>query len=117
MNLFRKMQSRKRVVKLGRAPNEVSVGRRYLVSIDLVFYWEQIADELGIMIWHDMMFACSMYPADDAFLDNVAVEIRQQVSALVGGVFRLAFDGGMFLFVCFFFCRSDRCVGCSVDRR
>lgn len=27
-----------------------------------------IADELGIMIWQDFMFACSMYPATKVFL-------------------------------------------------
>jgi len=42
----------------------------------------QIADELGITIWHDMMFACSMYPADGEFLTSVRSEIRQQVRRL-----------------------------------
>lgn len=27
-----------------------------------------IADELGILIWQDMMFACAMYPASANFL-------------------------------------------------
>lgn len=31
-----------------------------------VFY--NIADEMGIMIWQDFMFACAMYPTDDVFL-------------------------------------------------
>ncbi|XP_078660192.1 beta-mannosidase-like [Branchiostoma floridae x Branchiostoma belcheri] len=38
-----------------------------------------IADELGIMIWQDFMFACAMYPTDDDFLGNVGEEIQQQV--------------------------------------
>lgn len=42
----------------------------------------QIADELGILIWHDMMYACSMYPADSVFLSTVSKEIRQQVRRL-----------------------------------
>lgn len=29
-----------------------------------------------------MMYACSMYPADGAFLDTVSVEIRQQIRRL-----------------------------------
>ncbi|KAK6639866.1 hypothetical protein RUM43_008141 [Polyplax serrata] len=41
-----------------------------------------IADELGILIWQDMMFACSMYPATDDFLDNVKTEVKQQVRRL-----------------------------------
>ncbi|EFX88257.1 hypothetical protein DAPPUDRAFT_311672 [Daphnia pulex] len=42
----------------------------------------RIADELGILIWHDMMYACSMYPANEQFLETVSVEIRQQVRRL-----------------------------------
>mgnify|MGYP002716428064 CR=1 FL=1 len=42
----------------------------------------QTADELGILIWQDMMFACAMYPAEDDFLKNVKTEIRQQIRRL-----------------------------------
>lgn len=42
-------------------------------------YFYQLADELGILIWHDMMFACSMYPANEAFLNSVKVEVIQNV--------------------------------------
>ena len=31
----------------------------------------EIADKKGIMIWQDLMFACSMYPATKEFLSNV----------------------------------------------
>jgi beta-mannosidase len=41
-----------------------------------------LADELGILIWQDFMFACSMYPADAASLANVAAEVRHQVRRL-----------------------------------
>ena len=42
----------------------------------------RIADELGILIWHDMMYACSMYPADELFLGTVSIEVRQQIRRL-----------------------------------
>lgn len=45
-------------------------------------FFYDLADELGILIWQDMMFAVSLYPVDDAFLDNVALEIQQQVHRL-----------------------------------
>ena len=42
----------------------------------------EICDELGIMVWQDFMFACSMYPADDAFLENVRYEATDQIKRL-----------------------------------
>ncbi len=41
-----------------------------------------IADELGILVWQDMMFACSMYPVDEDFLRSVRTEIRYQVQLM-----------------------------------
>ncbi len=46
-----------------------------------VFY--ETCDELGLMVWHDMMFACSLYPADEVFLADVEDEIRHQVKRLM----------------------------------
>lgn len=31
-------------------------------------YFYDLADEYGIMIWQDFMFACAMYPTDSSFL-------------------------------------------------
>lgn len=45
-----------------------------------LFY--DLADEYGIMIWQDFMFACAMYPTSDAFLRNVEPEILQNVIRL-----------------------------------
>ncbi|XP_077483314.1 beta-mannosidase-like [Amblyomma americanum] len=45
-------------------------------------YFYDTADELGILIWQDMMFAVSLYPVNAAFLQNVATEIQQQVRRL-----------------------------------
>ena len=39
-------------------------------------------DELGILIWHDLMFACGIYPACDYFLDGVRKELAHQVRRL-----------------------------------
>jgi len=35
-------------------------------------------DEKGMLVWHDFMFACAMYPADDAFLNSVSTEAKTQ---------------------------------------
>lgn len=42
----------------------------------------QLADELGIMIWHDLMFAVALYPVDKQFLENVAGEVKYQIRRL-----------------------------------
>jgi beta-mannosidase len=41
-----------------------------------------ICDELGIMVWQDLMFACAMYPGDNDFIQNVKNEIRDNVMRL-----------------------------------
>lgn len=45
-----------------------------------MFY--QKCDEKGILIWQDFMFACAMYPGDDAFLENVQQEAIDNVKRL-----------------------------------
>jgi len=45
-----------------------------------IFY--ELCDEMGIMLWQDFMFACNLYPGDDAFLDNVRIEAEQQIKRL-----------------------------------
>eukprot|EP00741_Cyanophora_paradoxa_P023670 tig00021612_g22864.t1 len=42
----------------------------------------EAADRLGLLIWQDFAFACCLYPADDAFLENVRHEVEQQVRRL-----------------------------------
>ncbi len=44
------------------------------------FYNE--CDRLGIMVWQDFMFSCSLYPADHEFLASVRGEVAYQVKRL-----------------------------------
>lgn len=45
-------------------------------------YFYELADELGILIWQDFMFACALYPTNDSYLKNVIAEVRHQVRRL-----------------------------------
>lgn len=42
-----------------------------------LFY--SLTDEYGLLIWQDLMFACTLYPAYDDFLNSVETEVRQNV--------------------------------------
>ncbi len=46
---------------------------------DNFYYW---CDRAGILVWQDFMFACSMYPGDEHFLQSVKLEAEQQVKRL-----------------------------------
>ncbi|MBT3380413.1 MAG: glycoside hydrolase family 2 protein [Lentisphaerae bacterium] len=45
-----------------------------------LFY--SLCDELGVLVWQDMMFACSMYPATDAFIADCCTEVEYQIKRL-----------------------------------
>jgi beta-mannosidase len=42
----------------------------------------ELCDEMGILVWQDFMFGCSLYPGDQAFLDNVRQEAFDNVKRL-----------------------------------
>ncbi len=50
------------------------------------FYEEErfydLCDRYGVLIWQDFTFACSVYPADDAFAENVRIEAVENVRRL-----------------------------------
>ena len=45
-------------------------------------FFYRLCDELGLMVWQDFMFSCSLYPADKPFLDSVDREVRVQINRL-----------------------------------
>lgn len=47
---------------------------------DDIFY--KLCDENGILVWQDFMFACAMFPGDEAFLSNVKQEAIDNVKRL-----------------------------------
>ncbi len=58
---------------------------------DDVFF--ETCDELGIMVWEDLMFACAMYPGDSAFLANVRREFEYQVPRISAHPSVVLFNG------------------------
>ena len=47
---------------------------------DDLFY--DLCDEAGILVWQDFMFACAMFPGDEAFLNNVKEEAADNIKRL-----------------------------------
>lgn len=45
-----------------------------------LFY--DLCDEMGLMVWQDFMFACSTYPAEGAWLENVRQEAIDNIRRL-----------------------------------
>jgi len=47
---------------------------------DDAFY--DMCDKYGILIWHDLMFACGMYPDNTCFIESVKQELADNVSRI-----------------------------------
>ena len=45
-------------------------------------YFYDTCDELGLLVWQDFMFACTFYPGNPEFMDNVRQEATYQVRRL-----------------------------------
>ncbi|MCA0427062.1 MAG: glycoside hydrolase family 2 protein [Bacteroidetes bacterium] len=44
----------------------------------------ELCDSLGILVWQDLMFACSFYPGDTSFVKQIEQEVKYQVQRLKG---------------------------------
>ncbi len=52
------------------------------------------ADELGVLVWQDFLFACAAYPEDDATIEQVTAEIRDNVARLRHRASLVLWSGG-----------------------
>lgn len=58
---------------------------------DEIFF--NTCDDLGLMVWEDLMFACAMYPGDSAFLANIRREFEYQVPRIAAHPSVVLFNG------------------------
>lgn len=42
----------------------------------------ETCDELGLMVWQEMMFGCALYPTDEKFLGQIRSEVKDVVTRL-----------------------------------
>ena len=45
-------------------------------------YFYELCDKKGILVWQDFMFACSLYPGNEMFLNSITQEAAYQVNRL-----------------------------------
>jgi beta-mannosidase len=57
----------------------------FFVQIEGIYQHDEfyrIADQLGLMVWEEFMFACALYYPTEEFVNNVAEEVQFQVRRL-----------------------------------
>lgn len=45
-------------------------------------YFYDLCDELGLIIFHDLMFACMNVPDNEKMIENISIEIRENLSRI-----------------------------------
>ncbi|KAF2071865.1 hypothetical protein CYY_006814 [Polysphondylium violaceum] len=45
-------------------------------------HFYQLCDKYGLLVWHDFMFGCALYPTNKEFLENVKREVVYQVNRI-----------------------------------
>lgn len=45
-------------------------------------YFYDLCDELGLVVWQDLMFACNIYDVTDAFVKNITAEIKDNIKRI-----------------------------------
>jgi beta-mannosidase len=71
----------KRVINEALAAN-MNILRVWGGAIYETDYFYDLCAENGLILYHDFMFACSLYPGDDEMAENVRLEAEEQVKRL-----------------------------------
>ena len=45
-------------------------------------YFFELCDEMGIIVFMDLMFACGVVPTDDVFCENIEIEVEQNLKRI-----------------------------------
>jgi len=80
------------VAGLGRASYARDLGAAVAANMNMVRVWGggiyesedffDLCDELGLLVWQDFMFACTLYPGDEPFVASSRAEAEYQVRRL-----------------------------------